>query len=416
MEKRHKRGEATLATFVRMPKLGLTMETGRISQWFRQEGERVEKGEPLFEVVTEKITIQVESPATGILGKIVVGVDEEVPVGTVLATIVGEDEELPSGPEHGLEEPGSKVCRTAADAQEHTGPQIGQETTLVTQVKASPIAKRLARERGIELGSIVGTGPGGRITERDVLQADRERSKLAYVRSSTKLTPSNILPLSQMRRTIAERMSESKRQIPHVYLTSRVDMTRAVELRRRVSAQCDQAGDVKLTINDVIIKAVACALREVPLLNSTFSYDGIKVYEDINVGMAVATDRGLIVPVVRNADKKTLQEIAAATRELAAKARAGALTLEDVSDGTFTVSNLGMYGVEEFAAIINPPQSAILAVGTITPTPVVVNGEIAIRSMMSMTLSVDHRAIDGVLGAQFLGVVKRLLESLECVR
>jgi pyruvate dehydrogenase E2 component (dihydrolipoamide acetyltransferase) len=375
-----------LVTKVVMPKLSLTMKTGTIVQWLKKEGENVEKGEPLVEVLSEKVTYDIEAPSSGILRKIFAAEGAEVPIDTTIALITLPEEEIPE-----VIEP-RKVETVTAAGEEIS---VSKEKVERVLIAASPAAKRLAREHGIDLTQIVGTGPEGRIVEKDVERFIEERMRLAP-------KVKEVIPLTGVRKTVAERVSLSFRTAPHSTISMEVDMTAASKLREKT----------QFSYTEILVKTVAEALKKHPILNSTLEDDKIKIFENINIGVAVATEKGLIVPVVHDADKKTLPEVASEVKELVEKAREGKLEKENVSGGTFTITNLGMYGVDVFTPIINPPETAILGVGRIMEKPVVVNGEIKIKPIMILSLSYDHRVIDGAPAAQFLKTIKELLESI----
>ncbi|HVP41398.1 MAG TPA: dihydrolipoamide acetyltransferase family protein [Candidatus Krumholzibacteriaceae bacterium] len=380
-----------MATKVVMPRLSLTMKEGTVAEWFKKEGETVTKGEPLVEVLSEKATVDVEAPAAGILRKILVGKGVDVPVNATLAIIATSDEQLTEADIESLSE------ETEEEKKPIEVPEVKTEVTLKAEerVVASPAAKRLAREHGIDLGQVKGTGPEGRIVEEDVQ---------IFVQQASQTVPrvKEVIPLIGIKKTTAERVSRSFRTAPHSTVIMEVDMTNATKLR----------GEKQISYTELLVKAVAEALKRHPLLNSTLAEDeSIKVYEDVNVGVAVATEQGLVVPVVHSADKKTLEEIAEKLRDLAEKAREGKLTKEDVNGGTFTITNLGMFGVDLFMPIINPPEAAILAVGRISDKPVVEGKEIKIKPVMTLSLAYDHRIVDGAPAARFLQEIKRNLET-----
>lgn len=360
-----------LVTKILMPRLSLTMKTGLVSYWYKKEGDAVVKGEPVVEVNTEKVVYDVEAPADGVLRKILALVGAEVPVAEVLGVITAPDEPL-------LEE---------------TITQAASEEVSEERVLASPAAKRLAREYGIDLSKVKATVEG-RITEEDVKR---------FI-SQAEITPKvkEVVPLTGIRKVAAERVSSSHSMIPHCTITMEVDMSNAIKFR--------EESDVSHTA--ILVKSVAQALTEHPLINSTLSGDQIKVFGEVNVGVAVATEKGLVVPVVRNADKTPLEEVSSTLGELIQKARQGKLAKEDMSGGTFTITNLGMFGVDTFTPIINPPEAAILGVGRVIEKPVVVDGEMRIRPMAYLSLSFDHRVVDGAPAAQFLQRVRELLEKV----
>jgi pyruvate dehydrogenase E2 component (dihydrolipoamide acetyltransferase) len=356
-----------------MPKLSLTMTEGTVVQWFKKEGETVEKGEPVVEVLSDKVTYEVEAPASGIIRKIMAEEGTDVPVAETLAIITAPDEELP------------EVEAIAEAPMER----------VKERILASPAAKRVAKEHGVDLAQVKGTGPEGRIVEEDVRRFIEEAKAERKIRQ--------VIPLAGIRKTAAERVSLSAKTAPHSTITMEVDVTNAKKLREKL----------QVSYTDVLVKAVAEALTEHSIINSTLERDKIKIFEDVNVGVAVATEAGLVVPVIRNADKKSLKEVSSALRELVEKARKGKLAKEELSGGTFTITNLGMFGVDTFTPIINPPETAILGVGRIAEKPVVVNKEITVKPVMQLSLSFDHRVVDGAPAAQFLQKVKEIIESSE---
>jgi len=373
-----------LVTKVVMPRLSLTMKTGTVVQWFKKEGETVQKGEPIVEVLSEKVTYDVEAPESGILRKILALEGTDVPVAEAIGIITAQDEQI-SDTEIVVEVAVKEVA-AAVPEEEITKKAEGR-------VVASPAAKRLAREQGVDLAHVRGSGPEGRIAEDDVKQFIERTEMQPRVRE--------IIPLTGIRKTTAERVSLSARTAPHSTITMEVDMTNAVRLREETQA----------SYTDMLVKAVAKALREHQIMNATLEGEQIKVFEDVNVGVAVATDKGLVVPVIREADKKSLDEIASSLKELVEKARQGRLAKEDVTSRTFTITNLGMYGVDVFIPIINPPETAILGVGRVTEKPMVANGQITIKPVMQLSLSFDHRIVDGAPAAKFLQEVKQILEA-----
>jgi pyruvate dehydrogenase E2 component (dihydrolipoamide acetyltransferase) len=380
----------TLVTRVVMPKLSLTMKEGTVVQWFKREGDHVKKGEPIVEVLSEKVTYDVEAPVSGVLRKILAEEGVDVPVAGTLGIIAEPDEPLPE-----IEE---AIAVAAAPPERIEEAAALPEKEIVEKVReripASPAAKRLAREHGIDLARVKGSGSGGRIVEADVRRYLEEKAVL-------KPRVQEVIPLRGIRKTTAERVSLSARTAPHSTITMEVDMSKAVKLHEETGT----------SYTDILVKAVAKALEEHPSLNSTLEREQIKIYEDINIGVAVATEKGLVVPVIRNANKKSLAQIAAVLKELVEKAREGKLTREDLTGGTFTITNLGMYGVEVFIPIINPPEAAILGVGRVSEKPVMVNKELKVKPVMYLSLSFDHRIIDGAPAAKFLQRVKQILES-----
>jgi pyruvate dehydrogenase E2 component (dihydrolipoamide acetyltransferase) len=373
-----------------MPKMGMTMEEGTIIQWHKAEGQPVQKGEPLLEIMTDKVSLEVAAPASGILRGIRFGPQAVVPVTQVIAYIAAPDE------------------KTEEAARPPEG--VTRQVTPSTPLRASPAARRAARERGIDLMAVQGSGPDGRIVQADVeaFAAQALQQRAAVVPSEA---PARVIPLVGMRRTIAERMQKSFREAPHISLTVEVDMAAAEEMRRQLTEAVEAEGSEKISPTAILVKAAALALKRHPLVNATLRGEEIHLLSEINIGVAVALDEGLIVPVIKGADRMGLTQIAALVSDLARRAREGKLTLDDVAGGTFTLTNLGMFGIDQFTAIVNPPHSAILATGRIVEKPVGVAGQIVLRPMMQMTISADHRVIDGVVAARFLQDVKRVLEN-----
>ena len=404
-----------MATNVIMPALGVAQQTGTLLKWLKAEGESVSKGEPLMEIETDKATVEIEAAASGILAEITARAGDEIPVGQTIALILAPGEALPT------KQPAPAVAPVLPPLPQGEGRGEGRATTSTTRttsaistrpsggrVLASPKAKRIAKERGIELKSLRGTGPEGSVLADDVLRASTGTSAAAAAASVE--AAQEIIPLSPMRRIVGQRMTQSKQSVPHFYVSMDIDMTAVTKLR----TEWKERGDKLIpSMNDFILHAAARALKDFPSVNSAYTDQGIKQHADISIGMAVALDEGLVVPVLRNADRLTLSELAAQSRELIDKAQTKKLFPLDYEGGTFTVSNLGMLGVDSFIAIINPPQCAILAVGRVAPRVVVEDGMFAIKSMMTATLSADHRVIDGAIGARFLRDVKKLLENSE---
>ncbi|MBA2332248.1 MAG: 2-oxo acid dehydrogenase subunit E2 [Actinobacteria bacterium] len=425
-----------MATDIKLPRLGQGMESGTIVKWLKGEGDSVKKREPLYELDTDKVTQEVEAEADGVLLKILVD-SGEVDVGTTIGVIGAEGEEVASGngaaPEAraSMSDRGEEPALQEEDEGETEGssaPQMddqrrrGQEAAAATaaaegeqvaqshepsdgRVKASPLARRLAREKGVELGDVTGSGPEGRIVADDV-----ERFQVAPATPiAAAVGEVEEIELTSTRKTIARRLTEAW-QAPVFQLTVSADMTRANELRERIVERLSD-GETKPTVSDLLTKVSAAALVRHPAVNAHFTGESIRRFPVAHVGIAVAAPNGLVVPVLRDADRRTIQELAAARADLVSRAREGKLQRTDLEDGTFTISNLGMYGIEQFVAVLNPPQAAILAVGATVETPVVLAGEIVVRPLMSLTLTCDHRAIDGADGAEFLRAVKELLEE-----
>jgi pyruvate dehydrogenase E2 component (dihydrolipoamide acetyltransferase) len=397
-----------MATDVIMPALGVAQEKGTLLNWRKTEGESVTKGEPLMEVETDKATVEIEAPASGILANVTAAGGDEIPVGNKIAVILAPGEvatpvECQESRPHPNPLPEGEGKREIP-SEGHPLPVGEGRGEGRRKILASPAAKRIAKEKGIDIAFLKGSGPDGAVLAEDVLRSTTTQS--AGPSGSAKIK--EIVQLTSMRRIIGERMTKSKQTAPHFYLSMDVDMT---EITRRRNMLKEKGDSFVPSINDFILSACARALRDIPSLNAAFTDHGVEIYSDINIGMAVALDEGLVVPVIRNADRLSLQELAKQSRELADKAQKKKLFPLDFDGGTFTVSNLGMFGVDNFIAIINPPQCAILAVGQVVPR-VVSHGEgIAVHPMMTMSLSADHRVVDGAIAARFLQEVKRHLEE-----
>jgi pyruvate dehydrogenase E2 component (dihydrolipoamide acetyltransferase) len=402
---------------VKLPRLGQGMESGTIVRWLKSEGEHVEKGEPLFEVDTDKATQEVEAEASGVLLKIAVA-EGEVLVGRTIAVIGDEGEEVAVD---GQDSDGASAS-TQAEAEPEEPKQESQPAPAEPEplaaaeergrgngrIKASPLARRIARERGIELTSVRGTGPEGRIVAEDVERAATTTTPTAPV-STPRVAPGEVesVPLTNVRRTIARRLTEAW-TVPAFQLTIDVEMTRANEL---VAKQRAANADVHVTIGDVLTKLTAAALMRHRELNARFAGDAVELFPTVNMGIAVAAPQGLVVPVIAASEQRTIAEIATVRAELVDRARAGKLKVEDLDGGTFTISNLGMYGIRQFIAVLNPPQAAILAVGSTEDRVVAVDGTPSIQPMLTLTLTCDHRAVDGAIGAEFLQTLKAYLEE-----
>jgi len=383
-----------MITPVVMPKLGLSMEAGTVGAWLVQEDEEVEKGQPLFEVLTDKVDMEVESPAKGVLRKILLEEGEEVPVGTPIAVIAEDEEEIDTF----LQELEAGETTAGVGEPSDAEPPGRKPRGERVRVPASPAAKRVARETGVDLSRVEGTGPSGRITREDV-----ER----FLSEGASSPASEVIPLTRIQRLTAERLSASFRDAPHIALSMDVNAEALVARRNELAGKGHRA-----TYNDLVVQAIGEALRAFPRLNSTLEGDGVRLLPEVNIGLAVATPEGLIVPVLRNADHCTIQEIARTSAHLIEAARTGRLSPDDLSGGTFTVTNLGMYGIRWFTPIINPPQAAILGVGAIEKRAVVVDPDaLRIQPMVTLTLTCDHRIVDGALGAQFLAKLREILES-----
>jgi pyruvate dehydrogenase E2 component (dihydrolipoamide acetyltransferase) len=423
-----------MATQVVMPKLSPTMEEGQLSRWLKKEGDKVSMGEPLAEIDTDKATMEMQALANGVLRKILIGAGESAPLGQAIAIIGDADEDIaallksietkpakaPSAParsEPPAAVPADTKPSVSTDGKPSTEPSRDGGRQLI-----SPIAARMAAEAGINLKSLQGSGPGGRIVKRDIEAAAGAKegpakgAPLLKPMAAASHQPGAVYgpssfrdePLSEMRRTIARRLVTSLGPVPHFFLTSEIDMERAADMRASIN---ELYPDAKLSINDIVIKVTAAALMQHPKVNASFQDKTVRYYDHADLGIAVATENGLITPVVRSADLKSLLEIAGEVRELATRARARKLKPEEYTGASFSISNLGMFGIDEFTAVINPPEGAILAVGAMTPKPVAHDGEIVVRQTMRVTMSCDHRVIDGAIGAQFLQTFKQILET-----
>lgn len=404
-----------MATVMEMPKLSDTMTEGSVARWLKKEGEKVTAGSPVIEIETDKATMEFESPANGVLLKILVGDGQKCPLSAPIAVIGKPDEKW----EEALEKYNAKKGTAASAAKPEAAKQepVKRETAQITtesdlQIKASPLAKKIAQDKGIDLKSVQGSGPQGRIIQRD-LENIREHAS-----SSTASSPQIFataqevekIPLTNMRKTIALRLTESVNTAPHFFLTVSIDMTPLLSWRAQTLSKLPE--DKKFSVNDVVIFIAARALKQHPAINSSWQGDRIEQYRDVHMSVAVALPGGLMTPVIRHADKLNVVQIAHESKRLVKLAKDGKLAPNDYMGGTFSISNLGMSGVEEFTAIINPPQAAILAVGATIQTPVVSNtGAIVVQNRMKVTLSCDHRVIDGALGAEFLKTLKQYFED-----
>ncbi len=413
---------------IEMPKLSDTMTEGTLVKWLKNVGDTVESGDVIAEVETDKATMEMQAFDDGTIHKIYVEEGGKAPVGERLAILLEEGEEAPSGEEEGA--PAAKEAEAPKPEAGEKGaaavaeiPSSAAATAEGGRVKASPLAKKVAAEKGVDISSVSGTGPGGRVVGKDVEAAAVSGGAKAPAPEKPSAAPvsaapapaaaeSETIPLSGMRRVIAERLVESKTTIPHFYLNIEVDAGPLMQLRAEVNAANEAMEQPKLTVNDFVLKAVVAALRENPFLNASFTSEGITIYKNVNLAVAVAVDEGLVTPVVRNAQSKSIREIGAAVKDMAARARSKKLTPDEFQGGTITVSSLGAFGVETFDAIINPPQAAILSIGAIVKKPVVgPNDEIVVGQRMGIGMSIDHRVVDGVVGAKYLAELKRLLEN-----
>jgi pyruvate dehydrogenase E2 component (dihydrolipoamide acetyltransferase) len=452
-----------MATQVVMPKLSPTMEEGQLSRWLKKEGDKVSVGEPLAEIDTDKATMEAQALAEGVLRKVLVGEGETVPLGTVIAIIGAADEDISglvseasSGGAQAERkerikgdvggEPSTKQtdARDGGEAQARQQPQPSQTSQASGaqssgngqraqggRLLVSPIAARMAADAGINLQDLSGSGPNGRIVKRDIEAAmsaapAREQRQPSTAQQQPQAQPQQQAAqqtpapqvegaapyreeqVSTMRATIARRLVTSIGPVPHFFLTTEIEMDRAAELRRQLN---ELDSENKVSVNDLIIKIAAVSLMQHPAVNASFQDKTIRFYGRADIGVAVAIEDGLITPVVRGAESKSVGQIAREVRELAERARSRRLKPEEYTGATFSVSNLGMFGIDEFTAVINPPEAAILAVGAMTPKPVVRDGEVVVRQLMRVTMSCDHRVVDGATGAKFLQTFKKILEN-----
>ncbi len=426
---------------VTMPRLSDTMEEGTIARWLKQPGESVDRGEVIAQIETDKATMDLTAFEAGTLQEILAPEGSTVPIGQAVARIgAGGSQPAAPAPSAPVAPPAQEAAGSVAPRTEEARENVAEapaprETPAQTptlppspeaqpsdgatgKLRASPLARRIAEEHGVDLSTVRGSGPEGRVIRADVEAAVAAGQRPIAAPPAT--APGGVrvgpdderVPLSQMRKTIARRMAESTSTVPHFFLTTTVDATELVDLRRRLVAQQEAAGEqLKVSLNDFVVRAVAMTLRRVPEVNVSFDGDALVRRGRVNVGIAVATDRGLIVPVVRDADGKSVGQLAREIRDLAGRAREGKLQPADYSGGTFSISNLGMFGVEQFNAVINPPEAAILAVGAVAREPAEREGQVVLRDRMKLTMSIDHRALDGAAGARFLQALKNLLEQ-----
>ena len=425
-----------MAEIIRMPKMSDTMEEGVIASWLKKVGDQVKSGDILAEVETDKATMELESYDDGTLLHIGVKDGDSVPVDGVIAVIGDKNEDvkkiLDELEKNKTEEnPISEVKENETSVDNDETPEVEEkvsddklETNEISvdeiiienksRIKASPLAKKLAQEKGVNLSNVSGSGEGGRIIKKDIEsfsgvqdtdpKSNQKEIALPKIHSNESYDE---IPVSQMRKTISKRLAESKFTAPHFYLTMEINMDNCIEGRKKIN----ETSEIKISFNDIILKACAVALRKHPMVNSSFLTDKIRINHHVHIGVAVAVDEGLLVPVIRFADNKSLSHISAEVKSLATKAKTKQLQPSEWEGNTFTISNLGMFGIEEFTAIINPNDSCILAVGGIKNTPIIKNGEIVPGNIMKVTLSCDHRIVDGALGAAFLQTLKELVED-----
>ena len=428
-------------TKVVMPKLSEAMETGKVIKWLRNEGDRVQSGDIVAEIETDKADVEMEAFGAGVLRKIVVPAGERAPVGSLIGVIAEPGEDIASvlaeagGPSPAAKAPPAVSPAPAAPVPKSVAPAAAPAPAVSSaaaavpaapvaeRLRVSPLARKVAAQAGLDLRLIQGTGPGGRIIRRDVeaattagavaapaaaAAAPAAAPALRPVRPDAAGPEYEVVALTPMRAAIAKQMPLSKAPIPHFYVTSEVAMDRAWDLRQELNAL---DGQPKISVNDLVVRACALALTEHPYVNASFQGDAVRVYHRAHIGIAVALDDGLITPVLRNCESKALAQIAVESRDLAERARARKLRAQELSGATFSISNLGMYDVAEFSAIINPPEGAILAVGSVRQVPVVAGPGLGVGRRMNVTLSCDHRVMDGAMGARFLQTVRRLLEE-----
>ena len=411
-----------MAQYIEMPKLSDTMTEGTLLKWRKNEGDKVETGDIIAEIETDKATMEMEAFDDGILHKHLVASGAKVAIGSRIAILLQKGEKPPADGE-AIPESQRDVAAKADTTAPPPG-EAGRKTTFTAtpaaasgaRIRASPLAKKIAAQKGVALQGLSGSGPGGRIIARDVEGAPSGASAKASAVAPVASTPAGAgdqrLPLSGMRRIIAERLLTSKSTIPHFYLHIEVDAGPLMKARQELNAVTEASGGPKFTVNDFVLKAVVGAAQGVPAVNASFAGDAIIQYGSIHLSVAVAVEEGLVTPVIRDAQKKSLREISEAVKDLAARARSKKLKPEEYAGGTITVSNLGAYGIESFSAIINPPQALILSIGAIVKKPVVNHEEqIVVGQRMSIGLSADHRVVDGAVGAAYLAELRQLLEN-----
>jgi pyruvate dehydrogenase E2 component (dihydrolipoamide acetyltransferase) len=412
-------------TDIQMPRLSDTMEEGVIANWHKQVGDKVARGEVVAEIETDKALMELEAYDDGVLEKILVEAGTTVPIGEPIAVLgdgsgsAAEAAPAPAAPAPAAAEPAAEEAPAAPAPAPAADPvETAAPAESGSKPKASPLAKAVAKEKGVDLGTVQGTGPGGRIIRADIeAAASAAPAEPTPAPAAQATAPAVVnddveeIPLSNIRKVTAKRLTESKQNAPHFYLTSAIDVTELLEFRASLNERLQSAGGPKISVNDLIVKAVATSLRANPAVNVSFAGDKMLQHKRINLGVAVAIEGGLVVPVVKDADRKSVSEIATESRELAGRAREGKLKLDEMSGGTFSISNLGMFGIEQFSAVINPPEAAILAVGAARDEVQVRDGEFVARKILRVTLSADHRAVDGAVGAAFLQQFTSLLED-----
>ena len=425
-----------MATELKMPQMGYDMEEGTVVRWLKAEGSTVTRNEAVAEIETDKAVVEFESDSEGVLLKIVAPEGTTVPVGQTIAVVGNAGEEVDGVSDTLIEQTTATKDSEAEDSDPANAdePKAFHETAEVTsgpprgRILATPIARRIAEERGISLANVSGSGPGGRITKKDLEEYEPDLSSQSTIPVSLETTipketvttnvepepapsmPGEKQPISRMRQQIARVTVKSKTEKPHFYVSAEINMTTAMSLRKQINDQLKDDG-VRLTVNDLIVKACIQALQKYPKFNAYYQDDGIQYNDKINIAVAIADDEGLIVPAIIDCGEKSLRQVSQMIKNLAERSSNGSLSSQEYTGGTFAISNLGMFDVSSFVAIIHPPQSAVLAVGTVSEKPIVVDGEITVGQVMTATISADHRIVDGAEGAQFLIEVKRLLQS-----
>ncbi len=426
-----------MATNILMPALSPTMTEGTLARWLKKEGDVIKAGDVLVEIETDKATMEVEAVDEGVLGKILVADGTEgVAVNAPIAVLIEAGEAMPSDAPKATPAPAAAQPAPASMAPAAAPPQPAAQPAVAApgdRVVASPLAKRMAQQAGVDLADLKGSGPNGRIVKADVEAASRGGASKTSAPAAAPAkvaapapapaaaktpappitAPHTSIPNSSMRKVIARRLSEAKATVPHFYVSMDIEIDALLKLRAELNARSpkDGAGAFKLSVNDLVIKAAAATLKRIPRVNASYTEDATILYDDIDISVAVSIADGLITPIIRNADIKGLATISNEMKDLAARAKSGKLKPEEFQGGSFSISNMGMFGVSNFAAIINPPQAAILAVAAGTQRPVVKNGALAVATVMTCTLSVDHRVVDGALGAEWLAEFKKIVED-----
>lgn len=398
-----------------MPALSPTMTEGNLTKWLKKEGDKVKPGDVMAEIETDKATMEVEAVDEGIIGKIIVAAGtKNVPVNNLIALLIEEDESVDSIKDYTQK----NLAPTPSKLEEKSSvtpislPAVSViQSPTSNRIKASPLAKRIAQDKGVDLACILGSGPHGRIIKDDVLNAKTSSIGGGHI-LRRHLVEYQAIENSNIRRVIAKRLLESKQNIPHFYLSIECNIDRLLQLRQEMNSITNQEKpEYKISVNDCVIKAVALALAEVPEANASWTEESILQYNNVDVSVAVAIDGGLITPIIRNADQKSLANISNEMKDLAKRARNNALKPEEFQGGGFSISNLGMYGIKQFQAIVNPPQACIMAVGASNKRPVVINDQISIATIMDISISCDHRVVDGTVGANFLASFKKFIEN-----